>query len=33
MHDIRQSFVQGEGLRRPSLIAQKAKKPEAKGRV
>jgi hypothetical protein len=31
MHDIRQSFVQGEGLRRPSLIAQKAKKPEAKG--
>jgi hypothetical protein len=31
MHDIRQSFVQGEGLRRPSLIAQKNKKPEAKG--
>jgi hypothetical protein len=31
MHDIRQSFVQGEGLRRPSLIAQKAKRAEAKG--
>jgi hypothetical protein len=31
MHDIRQAFVQGEGLRRPSIIAQKGKKAEAKG--
>ncbi len=31
MHDIRQAFVQGEGLRKPALIAQKAKRAEAKG--
>ncbi len=31
MHDIRQAFVQGEGLRRPTLIAHKTKKADAKG--
>jgi hypothetical protein len=31
MHDIRSTFVAGEGVRKPTLVAPKQKKPDAKG--